>query len=123
MNDKTVILIEKLAAKLGTTAEHLYGVLLHQAPISGTVDLFIAVVMIVVGVIAVRFAKDKTTDKIVEGRHIYAKWSVDGAGLAWTAITFYLIVSTFFVIGSVQGIVAAFLNPEYWALSHILGKL
>ena len=38
MNEATAKLIEELAAKLGTTAEHLWGVLVRQAPISATVS-------------------------------------------------------------------------------------
>ena len=43
MDEKFQKLIEALAAKLGTTAEHLWGVLVRQAPISGAVDLVLCV--------------------------------------------------------------------------------
>lgn len=45
MDDKYRQLIEDMAAKLGVTAEHLWGVLVKQAPISGAVDLVICIVM------------------------------------------------------------------------------
>lgn len=45
MDDKYQQMIEALAAKLGTTAEHLWGVLVRQAPITGAVDLAICVVL------------------------------------------------------------------------------
>ncbi len=125
MDDKTTALIEKLAEKLGTTAEHLWGVLLHQAPISGAVDLATIVVMVLAAVGLVPFVKGKTTKQAEtkDERYPRAEWEGEGAGLAWLGTAIYLIITGVVVIGSAQGIVAAFFNPEYWALSHILGKV
>lgn len=125
MDDKTTALIEKLAEKLGTPAEHLWGVLLHQAPISGAVDLATVIVMVLAAVGLVRFVKGKTTKPTeTEGdRYPQAEWQDEGAGLAWLGAAIYLIITGVVVIGSAQGIVAAFFNPEYWALSNILGKV
>lgn len=39
MNDKVLEALQTLAEKLGVTAEHLWGVLLKQAPIDGTIFL------------------------------------------------------------------------------------
>ena len=125
MDDKTTALIEKLAEKLGTTAEHLWGVLLHQAPISGAVDLTTVVVMVLAAVGVVRFVNGKTTKpaETDDMRYPHAEWKGEGAGLAWVGTAIYLIFTGVMVIGLAQGIVAAFFNPEYWALSHILGKV
>lgn len=125
MDDKTTALIEKLAEKLGTTAEHLWGVLLHQAPISGAVDLATVVVVVLAAIGLVRFVKGKTTKpaETKDERYTHAEWEEEGAGLAWLGTAIYLIITGLVVIGSAQGIVAAFFNPEYWALSHILGKV
>lgn len=117
MDDKTTAMIEKLSEKLGTTAEHLWGVLLHQAPISGAVDLAIIGLIILSAVRLVRFVKGKTTNPDAEFQNN------EGAILAWIGTYIYLIIIFALVIGSAQDIVAAFLNPEYWALSHILGKV
>jgi hypothetical protein len=124
MDEKTTALIEKLAEKLGTTSEHLWGVLLHQAPISGVVDLVTVVVMAMMAVILVRFVKDKTTKPANTQFNKYpeAEWKHEGASMAWFGIAVYFIITGVVVIGSAQGMVAAFFNPEYWALSHILGK-
>jgi len=125
MDDKTTALIEKLAEKLGTTAEHLWGVLLHQAPISGAVDLATVVVMVLAAVGLVRFVKGKTTTpaETEDDRYPHAEWEDEFAGFAWLVTAIYLIITGLVVIVSPQGIVAAFFNPEYWALSHILGKV
>ena len=125
MDDKTTALIDKLAEKLGTTAEHLWGVLLHQAPISGAIDLATVVVMLLAAVGLVWFVKGKTTTppETKDEPYPHAEWKDEGAGLAWLGMAIYLTVTGVVVIGSMQGIVAAFFNPEYWALSHILGKV
>lgn len=39
MDDKTLQVVTDLASKLGTTAEYLWGVLLKQAPITGSLAL------------------------------------------------------------------------------------
>jgi hypothetical protein len=124
MDDKTTALIEKLAEKLGTTSEHLWSVLLHQAPISGAVDLFTVIVMVFAAVGLVRFVKDKTTKpaKTEYDPYPHAEWRDEGAILAWLITIAYLIITGAIAIGSTQGIVAAFFNPEYWALSYILNR-
>lgn len=46
MDEKYYELLERIATKLGTTAEHLWGVMVKQAPISGITDLISIVVLI-----------------------------------------------------------------------------
>ena len=125
MDANTTALIEKLAAKLGTTAEHLWGVLLHQAPISGAVDLATVVVMVLMAIILFRFVRSKTTppDRTYEQQYPHAEWEYEGAGVAWLLTIICLVMVGIVVVELAQSIVAAFLNPEYWALSRILGKL
>ena len=125
MDDKTTALIEKLAEKLGTTAEHLWEVLLHQAPISGVVALVTDIVMALVAVGLVRFVKNKTTKPVKTEYNKYpeAEWEEEGAAFAWAGIVIYFLITGVVVSGSAEGILAAFFNPEYWALSHILGKI
>jgi hypothetical protein len=125
MDDKTIALIEKLAEKLGTTSEHLWGVLLHQAPISGAIKLSMVVVMVFSAVGLVRFVKGKTTKpaKTEYDQYPQAEWEGEVAIFAWLATAIYLINTGAVAFGSAQGIVAAFFNPEYWALSYILGKV
>ena len=124
MDDKTTELITRLAEKLGTTAEHLWGVLLHQAPISGTINLVISIFMVLSTVCLVRFVKGKTTKAKTEVK-VYpcAEWEDEGAALAWFLTAVYLLITFGTVTLSITGIVSAFFNPEYWALSHILGKM
>lgn len=109
MDEKTAQLIERLAAKLGTTAEHLWGVLVRQAPISGATDLGVLIasfaIAALLGVIALR-TKDED-----EGGMSFA---VGMAALIAGASALAMFMSGASIIA------AAFFNPEYWALKQIL---
>lgn len=122
MDEKFQKLIEALAAKLGTTAEHLWGVLVRQAPISGAVDLVLCVVIAAVTVWWVALVKRKTTcpPETETNRYPKAEWRDEGAFLAWLVTVIFGVLALISVIGSAQGIVAAFANPEYWALKQLV---
>lgn len=122
MDEKYQALIESLASKLGTTAEHLWGVLVRQAPISGIVDLVLCVAITVVTVWFVALVKNKTTEpeSTDEDRYPHAAWRDEAAVLAWVVALFVGVFALVCVIGSAQGIAAAFANPEYWALKQLL---
>lgn len=122
MDEKFQQLIEVLAAKLGTTAEHLWGVLVRQAPISGAVDLVLCIVIAVVTAWWVALVKRKTTcpPETESCRYPTAEWREEGAFLAWLTAVIAGVLAMVFIIGSAQGIVAAFANPEYWALKQLV---
>ena len=121
MDDKYRQLIEDMAAKLGTTAEHLWCVLVTQAPISGAVDMVICIVMAAVTAWWVRLVMRNTTPKTT-GPDIYqrAKWVNEDAFAAWFSAVLVGILALTFILVSAQGIVASFVNPEYWALMRLL---
>lgn len=122
MDDKTTEMIAALAAKIGTTADHLWGVLVTQAPISGAIDLATVFVMVLVAIGLVRFVRGKTTPpaKTQDDAYPTAEWDGEGAFAAWTVTALYLFITFTVALSSAQGIVAAFFNPEYWALSTLL---
>jgi hypothetical protein len=122
MDEKFQKLIEALAAKLGTTAEHLWGVLVRQAPISGAVDLVLCVVIAAVTVWWVALVKRKTTcpPETETNRYPKAEWRDEGALLAWIVTVIFGVLALISAIVSAQGIVAAFANPEYWALKQLV---
>ena len=122
MEDKYLKLIEALAEKLGTTAEHLWGVLVKQAPISGAVDIAQCIVIASVAVWWVRLVMNNTKcpPKTDENRYPDAKWDGEGVFFAWVSIFIVVGISLNCVIGSSQEIVAAFANPEYWALKQLV---
>lgn len=122
MDEKYRQLIEALAEKLGTTAEHLWGVLVKQAPISGAVDLVLCIVIAASAWWWAALVKRKTTKppKTDDDRYPYAEWSDEAAGLSWIGAVIAVVFALICIVGSAQGIVAAFANPEYWALKQLV---
>lgn len=125
MNENVSILIEKLAEKLGTTTQHLWGVLVKQAPISGVIDLVISCAMVFFAVYLLRFAMGRTTVPDVTEKNKYPKAKVDEptAIILWMLTVIYLAVVSVCVVSSIRNGATAFLNPEYWALDLILKKI
>ena len=116
MNEATAKLIEELAAKLGTTAEHLWGVLVRQAPISATVSAALTLAWVVALVCGWRFAvrsmKLANKDSIMHDEVVLACVIV-------TLILASIATAVAITIGSV-GCVSAFANPEFWALEQVM---
>ena len=115
MNETTDKLIRDLAEKLGTTAEHLWGVLIRQAPITAITDLIECLILVAV---------------YVYGRHRLMRWhkslqetnDADHPGFLILYVGFVLLlcITIICALFSVSGIVTAFMNPEYWALKQIV---
>lgn len=115
MNDQTTKLITDLAAKLGTTADHLWGVLIRQAPISAAVNAVVLLVLLTVcTVLWVLSARRLTNPKKVD----------EAPTLILTVMaacmSFCLAVMSFVVV---DGVASGFFNPEYWALKEVLGSI
>ena len=117
-------LLEKLAAKLGTTVEMLWGVLLKQAPISGAVDLITCATLVWLAIWSFRFVQRKTTVPAAteDKRYPSAEWEGEGKLVAWLCVAAFACFVLICVGTSAQNIFAAFLNPQYWALEQILSK-
>ncbi len=120
MDEKTEALIRELAEQLGTTGEHLWGVLVRQAPITGVIDLLVLVAWAVFMVWAYRLVVRKTKDPDPEDRTVKPEWREEGAVVAWALWGF--TAAMFVIIAGVElsGIVGAIVNPEYWALKQVL---
>lgn len=111
MNEGTQQLIRELAEKFGTTAEHLWGVLIRQAPISGVIGLALDALLLWL----VYFAWKNL------GNIKFDKWDEDfGKGMLYSGL---IVASALVLIGvavyfPVQ--LSGIINPEYWALKQIL---
>lgn len=110
MDDKMVALIEKLAAKLGTTSEYLWAVLTKQALISGITDIAQYIALAVVVCLVVRY-REKLNEFGSDNEFIFVMMCAGGIVLA------IVCVVAFFCIGNT---VSALFNPEYWALKQVL---
>jgi len=114
VTEATEKLIETLATKFGTTAEHLWGVLVRQAPISAGIDLTVWI-LFAAGVIWgwLRFLKV-----------LRSLGPLEDSGDAGVAIGFVLTVASLILVLvavlTASTTAAAFFNPEYWALQQLL---
>jgi hypothetical protein len=120
MNDNTVILLEQLANKLGTTSEYLWSILLKQAYISAITDLIFVIVIWLSGIILLSlhlyFSGYKRDNSLYDDYEDFLPMIMIVAALIWTV----LFVVSIIIISS---IVTAFINPEYWALKQILNAI
>ena len=123
MDDKTLSTLTALAQKLGTTGEYLWGVLLKQAPITGSIDLAVMATWVVAVVCYFRFVRRMTKKPAATDANKWpgAQWSnEEGVWLAWTTVVVAGLLTALIVGVSLSSTVAALLNPEYWALKQIL---
>lgn len=122
MNETTDKLIRDLAEKLGTTADHLWGVLCRQATISGVTNLLVIGAWTALIVWGFKFVIRKTTvpQKTEENRYPESEWCEDGKVIAWLILGAATIVTALFVGSNLELIVGSLMNPEYWALKQII---
>lgn len=109
MNETTDKLIRDLAEKLGTTADHLWQVLVRQAPITAITQLviwgLITATFTLLLIAGVRRCK-KEGDDVAICTSISAGLGL-GICLLWFAFDGHAAIT-------------ALLNPEYWALKQII---
>ncbi len=111
MNEATQKMIEELAAKLGTTTEHLWGVLVRQAPISAVVGL--ACDAVILGLVVLGWVK--------LSRIKFENWNQDfGRGLLYAGLVIATALVVIGVVFELQMEIAGLVNPEYWALKQLL---
>jgi len=105
--------IEKLASKLGVAAEHVWEILLTQAPITAITNLSGCILLLSLSIwglkIAIRNGKEDSWEEPWIGFTV-----LTGMG-AFLGMVFFLIVGA--------DIVTAFINPEYWALEKVVRML
>lgn len=111
MNDKIAELLEKLAVKLGTTAEHLWGVLVKQAHIEGMTSVIIWSIWGIIVVFLAMFFSLVRTDTYEEKNTMWGIW------IAIFIVTFVIFASC------ISTIIGQFNNPEYWALTEVIRNI
>lgn len=126
MDDKTLQALTALANKLGTTAEYLWGVLVHQAPITGAINLLMIAALVVGAATWARFVARKVVPpKETPGQPWQpAEWSDDAAiFFACASAAVLAFAAAVSVIWGLGDAVSAMVNPEYWALKQVLHLL
>ncbi|MCY9274563.1 hypothetical protein [Bacillus haynesii] len=117
--DKAMEYIDKLAAKLGVAAEHVYGVLVKQAFANGVTDSIIGAVFLMIAVVA-GVIITKVTLKSYEERHC-----------DWDCEWFFVVLAVGLLVILPGGIgiyviaegLKALINPEYYAIKEILDTI
>lgn len=112
MNQETIEMLKVLADKLGTTTEHLWGVLTNQAILYGISEILFLIVIVGLTAWWVRFANFKLKQDTLYGDPDLLQFSI------WLVVAFCAIMTPL----SIYSAATAFLNPEYWALKEILRK-
>jgi hypothetical protein len=111
--------LDLLAAKLGVTAQYMWGVLLRQAYVTAYMDMASAVVGLLfcmAGAVSIKYALRYCLNKENQD---YGDWSING-------VIWLIVSSSVCCFGAVACLSAAFsamtilLNPPYWALQQIL---
>lgn len=110
MDDKTEVLLTKLAEKFGTTAEHLWGILIRQAPISSVCDIITTILCLAYVLWSIWYFR--THARIEDKPRLSAFWF----------LVLGFIPACMFLYGlcSMPLIISGFINPEYWALKQII---
>lgn len=118
MNETTEKLIRELADKLGTTTEHLWGVLVRQAAIEAYSSIAILVIL---GVMAgVCFGVAALTWKNL----IKAPNDESYIPLIFISVGVVTLVGfAMSLLANFSTILSCLFNPEYWALQQILKAL
>lgn len=107
MNERTEKIIRDLSEKLGTTTEHLWNVLIRQAPITATIELITSILLIIAGIIGWNYLSKLKLNEF-DKAPMYT--------IAVILISFCII----FILCSLPMQIAGLLNPEYWALKQII---
>lgn len=115
MNDATQAALVALAGKLGTTAEHLWGVLIRQARIDAWLSLGQSVVMVAV---ATAFFVWLSKQPELEG------YNNDGA-IAIRIVGSIICIALLLVVlfAGVPSVLTGFANPEAAALRDLLSAV
>jgi len=115
LEDKITNLLEKLANKLGTTIEHLWNILIHQAYIEAFKNIIMIAFFIIAEILIFKYAVRYNKGKSLE--------DIDNDFRSITVIILFIIISVFTIImiaSLIPETIDAIFNPEYWALNHIL---
>lgn len=106
-------ILEILAAKFGTTVEHLWEVMVRQSILIGSIELGVIFVWIILAVIALHYIKRKTHGERSE-------WCDEKKEIAWGILCLFITLATIISGVCISGIISGIVNPEYWALQKLL---
>jgi hypothetical protein len=119
MDSNTETLIRELAAKLGTTVEHLYTVLVKQAFITGVSDIVICS-FILVALIFSAFYLFKGIAKAKKNQDEREPYAIPEFIIPVILAVIFGIMFIIAFLANIEDIITCFSNPEYFAVHEIL---
>ncbi|MED2979507.1 hypothetical protein P4284_22870 [Bacillus swezeyi] len=117
--DKAMEYIDKLAAKLGVAAEHVYGILVKQQIVNGVICVVSTIVILALLGIALLKLIRKGIEHQKTLRSFYTSPYTIVAVLVGIALALVVIVSFFVIPIGINQII----NPEYYAIKEILDTI
>lgn len=121
MDSKMMEMLLKIVEKLGAMVAHSWDILLKQALIVGVLELIYILLAVCAVRVAYKFVLRRTSPRrLKSGKYKEPTWSGENASLAWIFFVFFVLCIVFAVSDSFDNGVTALLNPEYWALKHII---
>lgn len=119
MNEKTLELIDKYAAKLGTTSDKIFEVVKNQMLIEFCFSIFF--ICLTFSAWFFVFKKYKKDKELTEFEFLYTDntFFILKIFLSLFGLVVMSIISSFLF----YNITTMIINPNYWALNHVLGKI
>ncbi|ATP95428.1 hypothetical protein CSE15_16405 [Bacillus altitudinis] len=125
--DKAMAYIDKLAAKLGVAAEHVYGVIVKQQHIFGIVNVAVGVVSFVIFAALVRLTyliiANGERPAWGEDESFYYKLRNVGDGGLFIVIIVVTVATLITGMVTIPIGVMKMLSPEYYAIKEILDTI
>jgi hypothetical protein len=117
MDDKSLAALDGLASKLGITTNHLYQIMVNQAPVNAIGQL----ILLVCSTIAVLVFLYIGTTTIWRAETQEGKATKKQVWLIVMSLIIALIATIVFLgtVWHVPDILTGFKNPEYWALKEL----
>ena len=119
MMKQILVRLDLLAAKLGVTAQYMWGVLLRQAYVTAYMDAAsagVGLLLCMAGAVSIKYALRYCLDK--DNQH-YGDWPING--IVWlSASSFVGFVGAADCLANAFSAMTILLNPPYWALQQIL---
>lgn len=105
-----------LSHKLGTTAQHLWEVLIKQAPYSSAIDLLAFIIICVATFLC-----------IIICFHCWEKTNENGEFIGVSVLTTILatigVIFCFSILFDMSTWLSGLYNPEYWALDQVMSMI
>ncbi|MCP9283002.1 hypothetical protein [Bacillus safensis] len=117
--DKAMAYIDKLAAKLGVAAEHVYGVLVKQAVVGGVLSTLMMIVAIIVAVFLTKSLAEKSREY---QKHV-GEYGLNPYQVIHWFTVFALVVLSIAALTNGPDMVGKIINPEYYAIKEILDTI